>query len=334
MKEGTQVRFLILCFGSASEVLLTTPVIRCLKKQVEGAELQYVVRKTHAPLLEFNPYLHKIHVLEDNLGKLIKQLQEEGFDYIIDLQRDLRSEMIKLRLRLMSFDIARTSLKLWIRVRLGIDLMPDKHWTDQCFDILKAFDVVDDNRGLDYFIPDHEEVKAGQLPREFRNGFVAFIMEAGYQTRKLPVEMIAIICSMIHYPVILIGELEDKQDGEIVRHTPGTLVWNGCGKYTFRQSASLIRQSRLVITHDTGMMHVAAAFGQLIISIWGNTISGFGMAPYLAHKDSRIFEVNGLRCRPCTMKGYKACPKKHFRCMRNIEVKELAEYVREILHIV
>lgn len=331
MNDNIKVKFLILRFTSIESILLSTPLIRCLKKQVEGAEIHYVVRKAYALLLEGNPYLHKVHILEDSYGNLVKRLKEERFDYIIDLQRDLMSAMIKTRLGRISFDVQKIDLRKWIMVNFKRDLLGDRQWAERCLDAVSLFDVVNDNKGLDFFLPDHEHVDLKRFPQEFRNGYIAFVIEARYQTRKLPADMIARICSMISYPVILIGGPEEAPQGEVICNESGTLVWNGCGKYTFRQSASLINQARMVITHDTGLMQVAAAFRQRIISIWGNTLPAFGLAPYMPHKHSRMFEVKELRCRPCSVKGYSTCPKRHFQCMRNIDLTELVLYVQGIL---
>ena len=95
------------------------------------------------------------------------------------------------------------------------------------------------------------------------------------------------------------------------------------------QSASVIQQSKSVITHDTGMMHVAAALKKEIVSVWGNTIPDFGMSPYYGDQNVRnlIAEVNGLSCRPCTKLGYAKCPRGHFRCMRDIDEEKVAGFV-------
>ncbi|MEM6699004.1 MAG: glycosyltransferase family 9 protein, partial [Bacteroidota bacterium] len=82
-------------------------------------------------------------------------------------------------------------------------------------------------------------------------------------------------------------------------------------------SASVVRQAYKVITHDTGMMHIAAAFQKEILSVWGNTIPEFGMYPYYGSQKDRntTFEVNNLSCRPCSKIGHETCPKGHFKCM-------------------
>ncbi|RMG79222.1 MAG: glycosyl transferase, partial [Bacteroidetes bacterium] len=108
----------------------------------------------------------------------------------------------------------------------------------------------------------------------------------------------------------------------------GSHVFNACGKLSVHKSADAIRQSLKVITHDTGMMHIAAAFNKPMASIWGNTIPEFGMYPYMPANPDRykIFEVKGLKCRPCSKLGYRQCPKKHFYCMNLQETDLIADW--------
>ena len=117
---------------------------------------------------------------------------------------------------------------------------------------------------------------------------------------------------------MLIGGKEDFHNGEeIVAKTKNTK--NTCGKYSIGQSAFIIKNAKFIITHDTGMMHIAAAFKKKIFSIWGSTIPDFGMSPYLANTDSKIIEVKNLSCKPCTKIGFEKCPKRHFKCMNEID---------------
>ena len=120
----------------------------------------------------------------------------------------------------------------------------------------------------------------------------------------------------------------------ILASTIGRPVFNACGKYSLNQSASLVSQAKLVVTNDTGLMHIAAAFKKPVYSIWGNTIPAFGMSPYygnnVAAGISRKFETLNLDCRPCSKLGYPSCPKGHFKCMNLINELEIAELVNTI----
>jgi heptosyltransferase-2 len=138
------------------------------------------------------------------------------------------------------------------------------------------------------------------------------------------------ICRELDLPVILLGGQRETGIGEEIDKQTGDHVLNACGQYNINQSASLIRQSRVVITHDTGLMHIAAAFHKKILSVWGHTIPEFGMYPYLPDRASRIFQVVGLSCRPCTKIGRKKCPKGHFRCMNDIDHTEIVRTAKKI----
>ena len=137
------------------------------------------------------------------------------------------------------------------------------------------------------------------------------------------------LCEKINYPIVLLGGKEDSTNGEMIEKAIGSdLVYNACGKCNFNQSASLIQQSKLVFSHDTGLMHVAAAFKKKVYSIWGNTVPEFGMYPY--QTNFVLIENRQLPCRPCSKIGHKRCPKGHFKCMNelsfNFEIKELKQH--------
>ncbi len=157
-------------------------------------------------------------------------------------------------------------------------------------------------------------------------GYVAFAIGAQFQTKRLPVGKIVEICQQITQPIVLLGGKAEVADGELIAEQAGGHVTNLCGKLSLQESAEVIRGATLVITHDTGMMHIAAAFQQKILSIWGNTIPALGMAPYYgtANPDRNTsFEVEGLPCRPCSKIGHQACPKGHFRCMNGQDVEKI-----------
>ena len=316
--------FLIIRFSSIGDIVLTTPVIRCLKQQLKGCRVHYATKKQFLPLLQANPYVDTIHCLDNSLPKLIKELQKEKFDYIIDLHHNLRTLLIKSRLRILDFSFPKLNFEKWLKVNIKIDRLPRIHIVERYMKTLSLFDVVNDGKGLDYFIPEKDEVDVQQLPAEFGNGYIALVVGARYFTKQLPVNKLVSLCNLINKPIVLLGGMEDVATGESVAANANGFVFNGCGKFSINQSASLVKKARLVISHDTGLMHIAAAFKKKIISIWGNTIPEFGMFPYLPDKESTIFQVEGLSCRPCTKIGYSSCPKRHFRCMNDIDEKQIA----------
>jgi ADP-heptose:LPS heptosyltransferase len=120
---------------------------------------------------------------------------------------------------------------------------------------------------------------------------------------------------------------EDQPVGDEIKQAIGDSIFNSCGQFNLNQSASLVKQAKIIISHDTGLMHIAAAFKKNILSLWGNTIPELGMYPYLSGEKSEIIEVKGLKCRPCTKIGFRKCPKKHFNCMNNIEECKITDWI-------
>ena len=110
-----------------------------------------------------------------------------------------------------------------------------------------------------------------------------------------------------------------------MRETLKQAVFNGCGNFNLNQSAALIREAEMVITGDTGLMHIAAAYKKKTVSLWGNTIPEFGMYPYMPQNTERIIilENKDLACRPCSKLGYDKCPKGHFDCMMQLDVSNV-----------
>ena len=320
-----RVKFLILRFSSIGDIVLTTPVVRCLKEQVEGAEIHYATKKQFASILEGNPYIHKIHILDKTLNKLIEELQAESFDYIIDLHHNLRSSIIKFRLRRMSFSFNKLNFEKWLMVKFKKNHLPKNHIVDRYLETCKFFDVINDNKGLDFYIEPKNEVDLNLLPPEYNSGYIAFVIGAKHATKQLPENKIIELCNQINKPLILLGGPEDNAKAErILQKTRKLSIFNACGKYNLQQSASLVKQAKIVISHDTGLMHIAAAFKHKILSIWGNTIPEFGMYPYVPNKKYTSFEVKGLNCRPCSKIGFDKCPKGHFNCMNQQDISAIA----------
>ena len=326
------IKFLIIRFSSIGDIVLTTPVIRCLKQQVEDVEIHYLTKPQFAEILQSNPNISKIHLLKEKLNDTIEELKEEYFDNIIDLHNNIRTYRIKQKLGLPAFSFKKLNYEKWLIVNFKINKLPDIHIVNRYFKTLDVFDVKNDNQGLDYYISSENEVNISILPESIGREYIAFVIGAKHFTKRLPIEKIISICKKINLPIIILGGKEDEKNGNNIAELSGEKVYNCCGKFNISQSASLVKQSRVVITHDTGLMHIAAAFHKKIISIWGNTIPEFGMYPYLADEESKIVEIKNLKCRPCTKIGFRECPKKHFKCMNEIDDNFVADFTRKLFN--
>jgi ADP-heptose:LPS heptosyltransferase len=317
------MKILVLRFSSIGDIVLTTPVVRCLKTQLDDAEVHYVSKIQYKTILENNPYIDKLFFLKEDLSDLVAELKPERYDLIIDLHNNLRTRILKFRLGARSFSFNKLNVEKWLMVNLKINHLPDVHIVDRYLETTRQLGIKNDALGLDYFIPEKDEVPLDWLPETHRTGFVAYAIGGQHETKKLPVLRMTELCKKINRPIILLGGKEDFENGEQIRSSCGesitgaaASVYNACGKFNLNQSASVIKKSDVVFSHDTGLMHIAAAFKKEVYSIWGNTIPAFGMYPY--RTKNHALENNTLSCRPCSKIGFDKCPKGHFKCMNEL----------------
>ncbi len=329
------LKFLIIRFSSIGDIVLTTPLIRCLRKKFPDAEIHYLTKQAFRGILAANPYLNKIHTLGDSFELMLHELKTEEYDYIIDLHHNLRTLRVKKHLKTSrSFSFKKLNIEKFIYTSFKINTLPKKHIVDRNFESVKHFGVEDDGLGLDYFIPDSDKLKKGDIPAAHELGYIGIVIGAALATKKLPLHKLQKLCAAIQHPIILLGGKEDFEAGREIAKQDDIKIYNACGKFNLNESAGLVRNSKLIITHDTGLMHIAAAFQKQIISIWGNTVPAFGMYPFYGKKSSLQYETIELKklwCRPCSKIGYSKCPKGHFKCMEKIDINEIDLLVKKYL---
>lgn len=321
-------KFLIIRFSSIGDIVLTTPVVRCIRQQLPGAEIHYLTKPAYQSILEHNPYIDQIHTLDKPLLQKTRELKSQGFDFIIDLHNNLRTRIIKAGMDVPAFSFEKLNTEKSLLVQFKANMLPGVHIVDRYMQTLAPFGITNDGEGLDYFLPtDIEDTfNIGQLiPGQ---NFIAFAIGAQHATKRLPADKIIAICSNIDQQVVLLGGKEDEASGNEIAAQSGQHVINLCGKLTLHQSAFVAGKALKIITPDTGLMHIAAAFKKEIISVWGNTVPAFGMTPYYGKYKvwNMEAEVNNLSCRPCSKIGFKACPLTHFNCMNLQNTAAIAQH--------
>ncbi len=321
-------KILIIRFSSIGDIVLTTPVIRCIKQQLPDCEVHYLTKKKYATIVKSNPHITKVWELDGNIGSLIALLRQEHFDFIVDLHNNLRSSWVKLRLGVNSASFDKLNWQKWILVNLKRNFLPPVHIVDRYLAAAKPLGVHSDGKGLDYFIPTADQIAPHTLPASHQQGYIAIAIGAQHATKKLPLDKLIDLCIQLQHPIVLLGGKEDIKQGNAIAAAVGQKVYSACGLLNLNQSASVLQKALKVITHDTGLMHIAAAFDKEIISVWGNTVPEFGMYPYKVSK-STMLQVTGLSCRPCSKIGYSKCPKQHFKCMQYQDLTTISKYINE-----
>lgn len=322
-----KVKILVIRFSSIGDIILCTPVLRCLKEQIHGdSEIHFITFRKYAQLVEHNPHVDQIHAIDELSKTVFEALKAEQFDYIIDLHHNLRSLRLKSKLRVMSFSFNKLNPLKWLLVNLKINRLPEIHIVDRYLQTTKALGIENDGKGLDYFLP--PDISMPKAADALTEKYSCLVIAATHNTKKPTEEQLERLVKQIKGSIALIGGLAEAEVGESLAKLAPERIINLAGKCSIHESALVIKNSRQVITPDTGMMHIAAAFRKKIFSIWGNTVPEFGMYPYFPKGSaglSEIFEVKGLGCRPCSKIGYKKCPKGHFKCMEDQDWQGLIE---------
>lgn len=300
-----------------------------MKKQLDDVEIHFLTKEKHEELVRANPYIDKIHLLQGNLSDVNQRLQKERFDYVVDLHHNLRSQIVKQNLRVKTYSLHKLNVKKWLLVKFKINIMPNIHIVDRLIDTVAPLEIKNDMKGLDYFIPENEKFDFAQLPATHQNGYVAVVLAGTYHTKRFPAEKHLELLSKADVPYILLGGKSEVKLARKIEKETNRKVTNLCNKLTINQSALLVKEARLVIANDTGLMHIAAAFKKKILSIWGSTTPDLGMIPYLPDAASKMQRVDGLSCQPCSKIGRHQCPKKHFRCMLDQDTTEMASWILE-----
>lgn len=336
------MKVLIFRFSAIGDIVLTSPVIRCLAKQ-QNAEIHYVTKAAFADIPAQNPGVRKVIALgklpliahpkavyAHNMTTLTSRLREERYDYVIDLHHNLRTLQLKTALGAPGYSFNKLNIEKWLMVNLKINRLPDQHIVHRYMETVKPLGVEYDGKGLDFYMPSDTGVRLNMALAT--NGvepegqkFIAFVIGATHFTKRLPEEKIIAICKNLPLPVVLLGGQQEAPGGDRIAAACGHSVINLCGKLSIFESGEMVRRSEKVITHDTGLMHIAAAYRKKIVAVWGNTIPAFGMSPFYpdGFSPAENIEIKDLSCRPCSKIGFKSCPKGHFKCMNNIDPERI-----------
>jgi ADP-heptose:LPS heptosyltransferase len=328
------MRLLFIRFSSIGDIVLTTPAVRCAKQQIPGVEIHFITKLAMKDLVDANPYIDQCHYLDGDIAETIGSLKQISFDYIIDLHHNIRSWKIKNALGVTSFSYKKLSIRKLFLAKLHINLLPKTHVCDRYVDTLKHLGVANDGKGLDYFFPINNKFTAAFLPTSHRAGFIAFVIGASYANKKMPVVKWIQLAKQLNRPIVLVGGKEDIADAQIITQSNTSSIYNACGKYNLQESASIIQMANVVVSHDTGFLHVAAALKKPTITIWGATSPALQFEAYYPNNSS-IHHYNSivphLSCQPCSKQGDNHCPQGHFACMQLQDVDVIASKVSELL---
>lgn len=308
------------------DIVLTTPVLRALRNALPDAEIHFLVKPKFAEAIAHNPFLNRLHVLKPRLADTLETLKAEGYTYVVDLQQSLRSRRIRWALGIAATAVDKQNVTKWRMTALKHRVQVP-HIVTRYGKTLAPLGIVLDDQGLDFPllpVPETEALLDGFLAKH--GPYLAVALGATHFTKRWPTSYFHELLNQLGMPAVLLGGVTETIAAEEIEKAARHPILNLAGKTSLMGSGHALARAELLITHDTGLMHIGAALGKRIVSLWGNTVPGFGMTPYKT--EFIALEIKDLACRPCTKIGYAACPKGHFRCMHDLTPTQVAAAIR------
>jgi len=296
------------------DILLTTPLLRSLKKKYPDISIDFLIREEFRDAVGFNPNLDQIITLEKNydLAETIQSLKTNEYNLIIDLQNNFRTKNIVQKLKLQTLRFIKPNIKKFILVHFKVNLLKEQKPIPQRYaDVIPGFKL--DSDGLDLFYP--EKIKS---ELDSKSNFIGLIPGAFHFTKRWLLDYyIELGNKLINegFKVVIFGGQSDREICAELHSAIAHSVDLSNDNNLF-QTAEDMKQCKVVVCNDSGLMHTAAAVKVPVISIFGSTVKEFGFTPYGIR--NLVLENNSLSCRPCSHIGKDTCPKKHFNCMKEI----------------
>ena len=336
--------------SSIGDIVLASPLLRAMRAAAgPKARVDFVVKKEFADLVKFSHHLSVVLEFDDSRGfpalqELKEALRAEHYDLVVDLHNNLRT--IYLRNFCDTKEVVTVDKRLYERWQL-IHFKRNIYGgylsvADRYIETVQDFGITNDGKGLELFIPDEIQfgisAKMAKLRLNEFEKVVGVCPGAKHYTKRWQKEKFADICTRLakenHAKILVFGGEKDKNDcGEIAaivnRNVSENAATDFSGEFSLLEVAAAMELCDVVLTNDTGLMHIACARQRKVVAVFGSTVREFGFAPY--GTESVVVENNSLKCRPCSHIGRAECPKGHFKCMKDIGVDEVHRAVRHFV---
>ena len=305
-------KILVIRLSSFGDIILTFPFIKELKAKFPDSQIHFISKVEFSGIPELNPYLDKIYTVNNNLNEIRRLIKSEKYDFIFDLHKNLRSIYLSSFQNAKVLRYKKNNLKKLLLVYLKLNLFKDiiPVYKKYLLTLRDLFENVNyEFLASELNIP---ETISGPQP------YIIISPSSKHFTKTYPKErFLEIINRDTSKKYILTGS-DSKKDTEICKflEDKSSNTTNLCGKLTIPQLAEYIKKSEYVISNDSGVMHLAEALNKPVYVFFGSTVKEFGFYPQL--RSSAVFENKTIRCRPCARSGRSSCPKKHFKCMLEI----------------
>lgn len=334
MQAASPKRILLVRFSSIGDIVLTFPVVAAIKSLFPNCQVDYVTKAQYEGLLSACPQINMVYTLQGSILQLKKEIDFSQYDAILDLHHNLRSRILLFFLLGKVYRYPKNNLQKWLLTTFKIKPEKPQHVVERYLSTLARFTsswtpLIGSST---YVVPSAAQI---DLQRQFDlmpKTYVTIAIGAQFATKRLPTDLLVELVNEVAFPVLLLGGKEDVSTAdEILAAVTKKKVYSAVGLASIHESAWLVQNAKCLITNDTGLMHIGAAFELPLFVIWGNTTPDFGMYPYRPEQENVVhFEVPDLSCRPCSKIGFQSCPKGHFNCMRKHDISSIAAHVNAL----
>jgi heptosyltransferase-2 len=340
--SGARTKILILRLSSIGDILLSTPFIRQVRQKFPEAKIDFIVKERYKDLLINNSKIDQLFYIKssdenEKLSGLKRKLTEKSYDIVFDLHNNLRSNYLKRGINAGSiYSIQKGKIKQTLLVWFKINLygretpIPNRYLS-----VAEAFNVEDDGEGLELYWEKETIITAEQKVLlkglNLKKPIIGLAPGAGFFTKRWPVnkfvELIEMIQQNTKAQVVVFGGEKDKEIGSYLNKQKKAI--DLCGHLTLLETAFIISKCNIIVTNDSGLMHMGTAVQTPVLAIFGSTVRELGFFPY--RSESIVIENLDINCRPCSHIGRHKCPKGHFRCMENISPDQVYTELKRFL---
>jgi lipopolysaccharide heptosyltransferase II len=343
LPKTAPTRILILRLSSIGDIVLASPFIRVLRQRFPQAQIDFVVKAQFADLVRSNPHLNTVFTLDTTKGRrglaqLKSTIRTRSYDLIIDIHNNFRTAYLRRISGASIVTFKKYKLQRFFLIKFGLDFYRSIVPVYQRYiDSVAALQVRDDGLGPEFFvIPDASVRVASVLSSmglQSDKSTIAMAPGAGFLTKRWPsdyfIEIAGKLIADRGAQIVLLGDKKEADLCTAIAKSVGKAVINAAGRFTLMESAAALAACDLIICNDTGLMHLATALKKPVVAIFGPTTRQLGFFPF--GQNSRVVENINLACRPCTHIGRNHCPKKHFKCMKEILPAQVYDAAEELL---
>lgn len=335
---------LVIRLDGIGDVIFSTPLYEALKKKYPDAELSILVSIQAKGIIEINPYVDNVLVLKrtwfshsgwfnyyENFS-ILGKIRKENFDIGIDLRGDIRNILLmffgKVRYR-VGYGITGGGFLL----NKMLSYEKDIHEVDKNVKLIEELgcEVVDKSLQIYYSQSDEERV-INLLEREHVSKgdiLLAIHMEAGYPSKSWKkerfIQMLQEMNKRNYGKIILIGTGKNNTNFHNIHEQLKFNYINTIGKLNIRQLAALLKRCEVLISCDSGPVHVATAVGTSCIVLFSGTTDLKQWSPFNNNVNRVIYK--DVECSPCEM---RICPQSTHLCMDKIKVEDVLLELDEI----